>query len=466
MHKVPLAALVLALAAGCSSSSDSTDVPGGPAASSPKGPLASYYSTDPDGDAHGNATVDASVLQEVDRLGRADGYSGPAVAVTPDGTATVAWLAGGVRIRQAPAREPWGPEEQVPGTKGRLVYLLGMGTDRAGRVTVVWKRALRLYASSRSREGEWSEPQLISTGGFGGQIPVTEFSPSGAAIVAWSNGGSQFVVYRGADGTWTERTALPAADPRRYSAVGLPAVAMSPDGVPSVAYVSELQDALTAGRAPRLDVMQRGEDGWRSRLVLEAPRTDYDAVALDGVQGRDVQVAWTSRTQGTGLRAVYLTQPTSSGWTQRRLISPQAKPIEMLDVHAAPDGSALVAWALGPWCGRANDVWSASVASSGELIDSSVRGTHGGSVCYDPTLSRTEAGDGLLSWVQGGRMLTAFWDAAAASWEPLVDSGAVTRGYVLSPSAAALAPDRTAVVAWSARGIREMLARRTTYPSS
>ncbi len=398
----------------------------------------------------------------VDRLGGGQGGGGPRLAVGRDGIATAAWQSHGIRLRQSSQGKSWGRTELVPGSRGGRVYLLGIGVDRDGTVTAVWKRALRLWASDRVADGRWSRPQLISTGGFGGDLPHVDFSASGAAIVAWNQAGSIAVVYRRPDGAWDERTSLPVPDSRAYSAEGSPAVAMGSGGVASVAYLRGRRSS-TPGHARWLDLAQRGRHGWRTRLTLDTPATDYLSVALDAANGRDVHLAWSDRERATGLLAVRVAHPAKGDWVQGEISAPPDRPIELLDVVGTRDGSALVAWVQGGSCSLRGVLMTASVTPSGEVDSEPVPTSAVGRICSDPVLRVTPDGAGLLSWAQHGRVLTALRDASSTGWGPVVDTGATLRDNPLPWWDTAMGPNQSAMIAWTTPGARQTVARHTDH---
>ncbi|WP_154402763.1 hypothetical protein [Nocardioides speluncae] len=157
-------------------------------------------------------------------LGNPDSIFPPTLTADRLGNITAAWAAGthdaatntwtySLQTIRRTARGPWGTAQTL-GEPGVTPYDPMLGTDRAGRVYLVWWTGGdqgRVWFSRRTATGPWTAPIPISASV--GALSSLDVTPSGRLVVGWtySDGSSGtvgptegfFLRERSATGTWS-----------------------------------------------------------------------------------------------------------------------------------------------------------------------------------------------------------------------------------------------------------------------
>jgi hypothetical protein len=168
---------------------------------------------------------------------------GPDVAMSPDGTAVVAWqssngAASVVETNTLPLSGSWTGEEGIslPATVTEPPHIVA---DASGDFFAIWSRSgtgLVAEVAVRPAGGGWQAPEQLSTPALEAHAPQLAVDSAGDAVAAWwrfdGSVGSVEGASRVAGGPWTA--------PVRLSPVGAeaeaPQAAMSPAGVAQVVW--------------------------------------------------------------------------------------------------------------------------------------------------------------------------------------------------------------------------------------
>lgn len=201
--------------------------------------------------------------------------AGPAVAATPDGSASVVWTGGpgGTAVRAAargPAAPfgPPGPPETVPGP----VTALAAAAPRPGTVAVAWRwrrdRRGRLGVSVR-RDGRIASVPDLAAGADVVDGPRLAVTPRAGTLAAW--------VERDGD-RWAVRTADLAAPPGGRPAAAAAATGTGPTPRLGGAGAADGLAVLATTRAGRVSVLLGAGGTWRARALGPGGRP---ALAVD-----------------------------------------------------------------------------------------------------------------------------------------------------------------------------------------
>jgi hypothetical protein len=178
---------------------------------------------------------DMTAIQNVSATGAAVVRT-PQVAVAPNGTATFVWDRGGIiQARTRSAAGTFTPIQNLTAS-GRFASFPQVAVDPDGNSTFVWQRydedgKLVIQTRARSAAGTLSAIQQLSAAGQNARHPQVAVDPDGVANFVWQrfNGANQIVQARtrGTDGTLSAEQNLSAAG---RDAV-LPQLAVDPNGI-------------------------------------------------------------------------------------------------------------------------------------------------------------------------------------------------------------------------------------------
>ncbi len=242
---------------------------------------------------------------------------GPAIAIAPDGTLSIAWSepvddANLIYLAESSDGMVWssGP---VPGAEGTGVTV-GYGPE--GALLVAWEDVydegfpLEIFASQRTSSG-WSLPTDVS------YRPLTNCSfPSLAAgsmgaHLVWEQGQDKPAIFTSAltDEGWTEGQEISAGD-----VAFAPAIAYDEDGHPQVVWAS-------TANAVRLRTWDAAKANWSTVRTVASDQSGMSAVNL--VAGDTVHVTWLAEATPNNRDVFYSTgaAPAASAYLYLPLIN-------------------------------------------------------------------------------------------------------------------------------------------------
>jgi hypothetical protein len=117
------------------------------------------------------------------------------LAVAPTGEAVYCWRANGaLHARTRAPGGALGPARRISST----AYACQLGIDSQGNITFAWEAPVgskgRVFARSEDAGGNLGPTGALSPAGHNAHPPVLAMIPSGAAAVAWSEGGKGFAI--------------------------------------------------------------------------------------------------------------------------------------------------------------------------------------------------------------------------------------------------------------------------------
>lgn len=317
-------------------------------------------------------------------------------------------------------RSPEGWRRGVPRTRGgRLLgvalLVLGAGTAAAIASGILSRgSAPEPAAAAPSPPAAWGTPVVLDGGISRVPRPEVAMDNAGAAMVAWSPGGSVSVTHRPRGGAWTK--------PLRLSTAGVPT------GDPALALARDGRTAVVVWRE------RRGAD--LDRRVLRLPDGSLAGVITRRVGGEYVLVARRWRADAGWAAPVEVSPP---GHNARDMVRPRV---------VADDGGFLIAWT------RADALEARTFSPAGDLgALEEIAPTSGGQP-VGPFLASDGRGRAVLAW--GNRIRSAdrapgtyAVEAATRDTSGWTPSRALAEGSVNDPRpAAAVSVDGDAVVAW------------------
>jgi hypothetical protein len=284
------------------------------------------------------------------------------LAVSPTGSATVAWAWGSEdrrlpwRIQSAyrPIDQGWRDIRQLTKANGARLPQVGIAAD--GAATLLYTRQVsghpqRLLTMVRVPGAGWGDKTVLATRGYGATLMVDRAGDAMVVYMPTVRLSEVVAVYRRDGGHWGSPYRL---SPDGVHLDGITAAAMNGRGSAMVAW---------ARRGGRVDVVRRPRQGtWSApeHVVDATDQVSKLAVALNGAG--DALLTW-------GQYALYGTYlPGGGGWTSPVTLSPETAVdvLESIDARVAPNGDAVVMWDQEdmPLKVRVGDAFSSSVGAS------------------------------------------------------------------------------------------------------
>lgn len=289
----------------------------------------------------------AAAWGPVEELAERPGGADLAVAVAPDGTATVAWTAYGdegdeqVLVRSRPAgTSTWGPI--VPLTEPGSAYDPSLAVGADGTAIVSWTtwngENDRVLARTRATGAAgWAPVEQLSDSDGNGYSSGVAVAGDGTTTAIWeADGRIQSRTRPGGTTNWGPIVELSAEDVDARD----PELAASPDG--QVTVVWESNDGEREGGQVR--TRAAGASTWGPIVDLDDVDVDDPAVAA-GADGT-VAVAWEGEEEETGIEPTFVRTLAAgaSTWSPVVRLSADGEETEDPVPAVAPDGTTTVVW--------------------------------------------------------------------------------------------------------------------------
>jgi hypothetical protein len=284
----------------------------------------------------------------------------PSIGVSPDGSAVATWqipMSRQTTAVQVADRNPIGgwtaPREvSAPRTHAREPQI-GITGDRT--TIVVWRRDTAsgdtvIEVVERPPGGVWTPPTALSNPAVRSSRPRLAVAPNGAAALVWEQRDDDDVRAMASTRTLDGRWSAPAVLSRDGSAHE-PDVGIGPTGAATAAWIEERGDRAAAVTASHPDLQADawsapavvGEGSGLPRETSRPGRADTGADVAVSPDGR-VAAAWTI-VDADGLNRVEVaTRGVDGAWTAPTALSKPGRTAS--GVHVAPlaGGSTIAAW--------------------------------------------------------------------------------------------------------------------------
>lgn len=320
-----------------------------------------------------------------------------APAIAPDGRAVVAvtdYSAARSRVIAftRSARGKWAAPRALRTSKQELLEPRAAFTGDGGAV-FTWMRARRIDQEQVVETRRMAESGAL--GAVGVMSPPTQRAvlarlaggPGSSALIGWEDG--DYSLHVDGDTIFA----------RRQFGFSL---AMLADGT-AVA----LSQAYGPGG---VQVRLRPPGGaWGPAATLSGPRTAREAVLATGRDGT-VAVAWAQNTGDAGYRVQVSIRPPGGEFSTAHTLEPDAGEARAPGLAVQPDGSVLVAWLSGARLSfrlRADEVRAAAVTAAGAASPSRRVSGLKRRLGLAPDVFVDAAGDALVTWEDGRRLMAA-----------------------------------------------------------
>jgi Ca2+-binding RTX toxin-like protein len=307
--------------------------------------------------------------------------------------------------------------------KGESASTPRIASDSSGNIVAIWREVdgdvSAIRAALRPAGESWSSPRRISTPAADTESPRLAVDRLGNAIAVWqrSNGHDSVVqaAVRPADGNWSE--------PQNLSSPG--EVAFTPDVAVRAGKITAVWTVLRDRRTVVESSSRTVAGSWTSAQTVSGPvgNASAPAVAVDD-QGDGV-AAW-RWSDGAFLVVQASVRSTAGVWSTPEVLSGPGRSASQPQVAMDASGEAVVGWI------RNNGSWLAAQVVSrpvgGEWEDVQNLTQRGGNA-RQLDLTMNSRGDAAVTWVQGrlqatADLLSAFRPAGSRRWSrALVSDG-------------------------------------------
>jgi hypothetical protein len=311
-----------------------------------------------------------------------------------------------------------------------------------GTGVFAWVRAPRIdqeqLVESRRLLGSGAfEPvRTLSTPGERALLTRVAAGPGSLALVGWEDADSALRVSETGSGE-AGAGAAQTIFARRQFAYSL---AHLPDGT-AVA----LSQSFGAGGV-QVRLRPPGAS-WGTPVTLSGARTAREASLAAGGDGT-VAVAWAQHTD-TGYRVQLSVRPPGGEFSSARTVAGDGGEARAPGLAVQPDGTVLVAWVASAelsFLVRGGEVRMAAVTSDGDVSTAQRASSEGRRIAAAPQVFTDAAGDALVTWEEGRRLVAATRSASGRLGAPEFVSPAGVR--VFTPRVVANARGQ-ALAAWA-----------------
>lgn len=345
----------------------------------------------------------------------------------------------------AAAAPAWLPPSTVSPESAGQTAAFSVGSDDAGHVAAAWTKMVsgtqsRIDYSLRSPSGGFAAAKTLSTPGADALDPSVDVDGGGTATIAWSEPDGIRVARVRADGTVLSPV-------EAFGAAGAvrPRVAVAPNGAAVLAWTAGGTEVAAATRAA-------GAATFVGAGSISAPGGsiggDSPRVAIDA--SGDALVAWIDATAGSNsVRANRRPAGGTFAGTAETLLPAGTDSLFNIALAMSPDGRATAMWSnttdkIVQFSGRniapnfAGGSWSTAAQASPAGVEANLP-----SVAVDAqntAIAVWQAKEGTNNFVQAGRRVS---DGSFANFQPLSGAGGTFSAHI------DVAPDGSAVAIWS-----------------